>query len=207
MGYRSGAFHEIDPGPYPGFRFTGTMLKETAKDGSGEAWAMLIGLAPFWVPDIPLSFCLDTLCLPYDITRIGYVTDRDPDDLCSYHILTYNRQGRLDGYCEYQYQTTIGMMSHWLNYRDGIPHGRTGASTGYGYGVALTRTNGVYRNGRGWEGTIVTIDTNANYRINLATYSKGVLVTNVPLDISVIPYAEFKKRLPPSSKPVTQSAK
>ena len=57
------------PGPYPGLRATKRIVTQSFSDK--ESFAMTWGLWFCWVPDIPFSFCLDTICLPYDVFQIG----------------------------------------------------------------------------------------------------------------------------------------
>ena len=67
--YRCGADFPIDPGPYPGLRITGRIVEQSFQDA--ETFGMVYGMWFYWVPDIPISFCFDTLCLPYDIAHLS----------------------------------------------------------------------------------------------------------------------------------------
>jgi len=63
--YRMGEDFDIDPGPYPGLRITAKAIEQSSRDA--ETAAMFYGLWFYWAPDIPISFCLNTLCLPYNL--------------------------------------------------------------------------------------------------------------------------------------------
>jgi uncharacterized protein YceK len=65
---RCGEDFNIEPGPYPGLRITGELIEQSTHDI--ESAGMIYGMWFYWVPDIPLSFCFDTLCLPYDLAHL-----------------------------------------------------------------------------------------------------------------------------------------
>lgn len=67
--YRCGEDFDIEPGPYPGLRITGMLIEQSTHDL--ETAGMIYGMWFYRVPDIPLSLCLDTLCLPYDLVTIS----------------------------------------------------------------------------------------------------------------------------------------
>lgn len=69
LGYRFGEDSDIEPGPYPGLRITGEIIEQCTHDA--ESAGMIIDMWFYWVPDIPLSFCLDTICLPYDLMHMN----------------------------------------------------------------------------------------------------------------------------------------
>jgi uncharacterized protein YceK len=73
---RFGEDFDIKPGPYPGLRITGQLIEQSTQDF--ESAGMIYGMWFYWVPDIPLSFCLDTLCLHYDLTHL---TDNDNQEV------------------------------------------------------------------------------------------------------------------------------
>jgi uncharacterized protein YceK len=66
---------DIGPGPYPGLRTTAEIVDQSFQNA--ESAGMIYGMWFYWVPDIPLSFCLDTICLPYDF---ACQTDNDADE-------------------------------------------------------------------------------------------------------------------------------
>lgn len=70
--HRCGEDFDIEPGPYPGLRITGGIIEQSTRDA--ESAGMIYGMWFYWVPDIPISVCFDTLCLPYDLVQL---TDDD----------------------------------------------------------------------------------------------------------------------------------
>lgn len=68
----SSSIPEISPGIYPGVRAGINFMKDSAKgdiESSHSIVDPIIFLA--FIPDVPLSFLIDTICLPYDIFQIG----------------------------------------------------------------------------------------------------------------------------------------
>jgi uncharacterized protein YceK len=70
LDYRTGTTGAVNSGVYPGTRWDAKNIHSIT---SGEYQPWITEIWPFHLTasilDLPLSFVLDTICLPYDLTR------------------------------------------------------------------------------------------------------------------------------------------
>ena len=162
---------DVQPGPYPGVRWYGNVVKATASCCYNQATVMVIGLSPFWVTDGVLCIGLDTLLLPYDFFQTGKTVACGWNENQSiYSVIRCDKSGKQHGRADFQYNTEHGCVFAYVYYDKGLLVGKAHAE---GKGVA---TDGEYKNNEFWNGSFFIPNTDAQQSCRIDQYKNGEMI-------------------------------
>lgn len=140
----------------------------------------------FGLVDLPLSLVADTVCLPYDLTTLGYTTQHiSYDDHESYRIVRTDNHGKRHGKNPFQllvYDSNRQTVKGYEHYRHGTLIGKAEA---WDIPLGNKRIIGEYRQGVPWNGSFLMHAGDTNYLqiTSINQYEQGVLTGSTPIAI------------------------